>query len=176
MSKLISFQRYERDYSSDERMPTLVEFRPEPEERKPQQADTSLNMGRIDPHTDDTQEDALKPKIDYVERPWRLKLNPALNLEKKELKFFQQKFEAKGTVSSPLTDKHDVLIQHLPITLQVRKELIQATASMIAPRILKDKPSNLKLLETVYSIYDNLVAHINSGATKPQDKVILQSY
>lgn len=75
-----------------------------------------------------------------------------------------------------MADKPDIIIQHLPLTLQVRKDLIQAAASIVAPKILKDKQSNLKLLDILFTIYESLEKSVLEQARKPQDVIVIPNY
>lgn len=161
--------KYERDFSTQERLPPLVKMRPVVEEEKKQ------DTGSPPVDVDDGDEPA-KSKQDYVDRPWRVKLNPTGAGEKKTPKFHQLKYEQKATVCSPLTDNHNVLVQHLAMSLQVKKDLIMAAAPLSGPKLFKDKPSSLKLLDIIWNLGESLEKSMAPTNEKLQDVFVFNSY
>lgn len=105
-----------------------------------------------------------------------MKLNPAGAGEKKAQKFHQLKYEQKATVVAPLTDNHNVLVQHLAMSLQVKKDLIMDGASLASPKLFKDKSSSLKLLDVMANIAESLEKTLGPADGRPQDIFTFNSY
>lgn len=165
VSKLLVLQKYEKENKGEEKLPTLVKLKPEAQEEK--KADIS--------NLDDTVIDDPRAKIDYVERPWRQKLNPAAAVDKKNQKFHHQKLDPKASICSPYSDKHDVLVEHLALTVQVRKDIIQSILPLL-PKFPRDKSSSLKLLDLITALTEGSEKLVFDRLAKPQDVFVLPSY
>ena len=64
----------------------------------------------------------------------------------------------------------------MAMTLQIRKDLVQAVYNSVAPKLLKDKPSLQKLLDMVFTLSESLEKSILEGAGKRQDVFIIPTY
>lgn len=168
--RMFNLQKYDREYADEGRLPTLVKLKPTVEEEKKPE-----NLGKSILPSDDTVIDDPKVKNDYIDRPWRQKLNPALATEKKNQKYYMQRLEAKASVCPPYSDKHDILVQHVALTIQIRKDFVQ-TLQQLLPKFPKDKNCSVKLLDIIMSLSENTERVILEDARKPQDVFIFPNY
>lgn len=102
-------------------------------------------------------------------------MHPSVSNDRKNLKFHLQKLEAKASICSPFSDKHDVLVEHLALAVQVRKDIIQSLLPNL-PKFPRDKASTLKLLDIMSTLAENIEKSIFEAAAKPQDIFVLPSY
>lgn len=86
-----------------------------------------------------------------------------------------QRLEPKASLCAPYTDKHDILVEHLALAIQIRKDMVQSLLPLI-PKFPRDKSCSVKLLDMIMSVSDNAEKIILAETQKAQDVFILPRY
>lgn len=86
-----------------------------------------------------------------------------------------QRLEPKASLCAPYTDKHDVLVEHIALAIQVRKDMVQSLLPLV-PKFPREKSSSVKLLDMFMALSENSEKVILEDAHKPQDVFVLPSY
>lgn len=157
----MNFVQYERDYLDGDREPTLVKLKPTiVEEVKEAEEEGGIEV---------------KAKVEYQERPWRIKNEAGKESEKKEMEFYHMKVDkervAQYALAQPYTEKHNILVQNLPLALQIRRELIASSAQTLCIK-LKEKQIYKRLIETIFKVSDSLEKKILKALARPQDQFV----